>query len=199
MVLKRETIKNLPVGESAGVLWGGEYPAEYTQYEAQFPQAFPYTNRQEEHEKSRFVLGADGYWYDPTAKENGKAVICAAGDIICEPFTQRMYRFGSECFFQPVFRYVRETLRDSDFVIGNLETTVTDKTPYTDEKHLIGGKYHCNAPRAFLDALRYAGFDAVVTANNHCCDSGVAGLIDTLDALYAGGFINTGTFRPEDC
>lgn len=60
-----------------------------------------------------------------------------------------------------------------------------------------GGGYHCNAPASYLDAIRYAGFDVLVNANNHNCDSAVMGLMDTLDALDERGFMHTGTFRSE--
>ena len=45
----------------------------------------------------------------------------------------------------------------------------------------------------FLDAVRYVGYDAVVTANNHCCDSGVVGLEETLGLLDDYHIMHTGT------
>ncbi|MBR5342747.1 MAG: CapA family protein [Oscillospiraceae bacterium] len=179
-----------------GVFWGGGYKDEYAKYERAFPFAFPYANRMED-DRIRYVRGEDGYWYDPEAEETGRALLSFTGDLMCEQRQQQAYRFGNQHCFQAEFRFVRNVFRNSDFVAGNLETTLTDLTPYTGEWQLIDGKYHCNAPKAYLDALRYAGFDALVNANNHNCDSAVMGLMDTLDALDEYRFIHTGTFHPE--
>lgn len=181
----------------AGVLWNGGYNPEYLKYEKELPHAFPWS-RDTSEDDPRYVKGEDGYWYRPGANESGKAVLTCTGDLMCEPLQQEAYKFGSNYYFHPMFRHIRDFLRDSDFVVGNLETTLTECTPYAGEWHLIEHKYHCNAPESFLDALRYAGFDALVNANNHNCDSGVTGLIDTLDAMDRHGFMHTGTFRPGE-
>ncbi|MBQ1675039.1 MAG: CapA family protein [Oscillospiraceae bacterium] len=181
----------------AGVLWGGGYNSEYLKYEKEYPFAFPWT-RDTSEDEPRYVKGPDGYWYRPDANESGKAVLSCTGDLMCEPRQHRAYKFGSHYYFHPMFRYIRGILRDSDFAVGNLETTLTDCTPYAGEWHVIEGKYHCNAPECYLDAIRYAGFDALVNANNHNCDSGVTGLMDTLDALDRHSFMHTGTFRPDE-
>ena len=52
-----------------------------------------------------------------------------------------------------------------------------------------------NAPACYLEAIRYGGFDVLVNANNHNCDSGAEGLYDTLESLDRYGFMHTGTFR----
>ena len=62
------------------------------------------------------------------------------------------------------------------------------------EQKEVDGKPHCNAPAEYLSALRYAGFDAVVTANNHNCDAGVYGILDTLDCIDEYKLMHTGTF-----
>lgn len=179
-----------------GVYWGGGYNDDYAQYESEFPYVFPYVNDKED-DGPRYILGEDGYWYNPSAKDTGRALLCCTGDIMCEPRQHRAYRYGNNYYFHPQFKYVRSILRGADFTVGNLETTVTDRTAYAGQWHRIEGKYHCNAPKCYLDAIRYAGFDALVNANNHNCDSAVMGLIDTLDALDEYGFMHTGTFRPE--
>lgn len=179
-----------------GVCWGGGYDDEYAKYETEFPYVFPHANSREE-EGPRYILGQDGYWYDPSAKDTGRALLCCTGDIMCEPRQHRAYKYGNSYYFHPQFKYVRSILQSADFTVGNLETTITDRTAYAGQWHRIEGKYHCNAPKCYLDAIRYAGFDALVNANNHNCDSAVSGLIDTLSALDEYGFIHTGTFRPE--
>lgn len=188
-------LEKLAQRSSVGVCWGGGYPQEYAKYETAFPYGFPYENPQEE-EEPRFRRGEDGWWYNPSAKETGYAILCCTGDLMCEPKQHRAYQFGNHYFFHPQFKFVRNILSGADFSVGNLETTLTDRTPYAGQWHRIEGKYHCNAPISYLDAIRYAGFDALVNANNHNCDSAVAGLMDTLDALDEYRFMHTGTFHP---
>ena len=182
---------------NSGVLWG-KYNSEYEKYETDFPEAFPWPQPEKEDEP-RYIKGEDGYWYNPAAIENGKAVLSCTGDIMCEPAQLRAYKYGDNYYLHPQFKYVRGLLKQSDFVVGNLKTTLSDTTPYANQLHkLENGGYHCNAPASYLDAIRYAGFDALVNANNHNCDSAVTGLLDTLDAMDNRGFMHTGTFHPED-
>ena len=166
-------------------------------YEKDQPPAFPW-NREYAKEGQRYRKGPDGWWYDPSAAHSNTALLSCVGDLMCEPRLTAAYRYGDSYFFHPLFQYVRDIFHASDFSIGNLETTLTDKAAYAGDYHCIAGKYHCNGPSCYLDAVRYAGFDALVTANNHNCDSGVGGLWDTLEAIDSHGFMRTGTFLPED-
>jgi len=193
--MKKRVLNKMDVAHSPGIYWGGGYNNEYAKYEQGFPFAYPYTNKTE-NDAPRYVMGDDGYWYNPNAKETGRAVLCCTGDLMCEPKQHAAYKFGNQYFFHPQFKFVRDILKGADFSVGNLETTLTDSTPYAGTWHRIEGKYHCNAPKSYLDAIRYAGFDALVNANNHNCDSAVEGLIDTLDAMDEAGFMHTGTFHP---
>jgi len=195
--MSANNLEELSKKRSVGVMWGGGYNPEYEKYETAFPFAFPYSNPVEDND-ARFILGDDGYWYNPKAEQSGRAVLCCTGDLMCEPGQHKAYKFGNDYFFHPEFKFVRSILKGADFSVGNLETTLTDLTPYAGTWHKIEGKYHCNAPKSFLSAIRYAGFDALVNANNHNCDSAVAGLIDTLDAMDEYEFMHTGTFRPTE-
>lgn len=173
------------------------YNSEYLAYEHNFPLAFPWKAPENE-DVPRYVLGADGYWFDPKAKNTGKAILSCAGDLMCEPGMTNACRFGDTYFFHPLFQYVRPILKASDFTVGNLETLLGNATAYAGEYHRINRKFHCNGPECYLDALRYAGFDALVTANNHNCDGGITGLFDTLSALDRHSFPHTGSFRSKD-
>ena len=58
------------------------------------------------------------------------------------------------------FSLVKEQISRADIAIGNLEVTLGGK-PYT-------GYPAFSAPDEFLYAIRDAGFDILLTANNHC-------------------------------
>ncbi|MFQ7502240.1 MAG: CapA family protein [Alistipes finegoldii] len=69
-----------------------------------------------------------------------------------------------------MFAHLHRRFRAADLVIVNLETTLTRTDRYTG--------YPCfRSPAALADALRDAGVDVAVLANNHCCDGGGAGCI----------------------
>jgi len=175
----------------------GNYDPALFRLENGYALSFPWNSDRKE-DKPRFFLCEDGWWRDPTAKPNGKALVCCAGDLMCEPKLTRYNRYGNSYFFHPMYQFVRPILTASDFTIGNLETTICDATCYAGTYHNVAKKYHCNGPAEYLDTLRYAGFDAFVNANNHNCDSGVMGLVETLDNLDMRGFMHTGTFKPGD-
>ena len=113
------------------------------------------------------------------------------GDIMCEgPFLGAAKKNG-EYDFRECFAGLKDFLSASDFVIGNLETPVTDTyTDLTRTKDL----YSFNTPKEFLAAVKDAGINMLLTANNHCLDRGISGLNKTLELLDRYGFYHTGTY-----
>lgn len=88
------------------------------------------------------------------------------------------------------FRYIRPFWEAADFAIVNLETTLAEREPYSG--------YPCFAsPEALAAALREAGVDVAVLANNHCCDRGGRGVrntvraVDSLGLAYAGVYMDS--------
>lgn len=168
---------------------------QYAKYECAYPMAYPWNDQRRE-DVARFYKMDNGWWENPNAQPNGKALLSCVGDLICEPRLIRAHRYGDQVFYHPLFQFVRPILWQSDLAMGNLETNVTDFTPDAGYYHTVAGKYHCNAGESFLEALRYAGFDGFANANNHNCDSGAAGLMETNERLDRHGFFHTGTFLP---
>lgn len=85
------------------------------------------------------------------------------------------------------FRYIKPVLESFDFAIANLEVTHAGK-PYS-------GYPQFSAPDELSTSLKNAGFDVLLTSNNHSCDGGGKGVIRTLDVLDEVGIPHTGTFR----
>ena len=89
--------------------------------------------------------------------------------------------------YREVFAHLHRRFRAADLVIVNLETTLTRTDRYTG--------YPCfRSPAALADALRDAGVDVAVLANNHCCDGGGAGVHTTVAELRRCGIRHTGVF-----
>lgn len=85
------------------------------------------------------------------------------------------------------FDAIAPLIQSADYAVVNLETP-------------IGGKnfsgYPCfNAPASFARALRDAGFNLMLTANNHTLDRRDHGLHTTIDSLNAAGIEHIGTYH----
>jgi len=144
-------------------------------------------------EAARFQLH-DGVYVNTESAASGKARLMVTGDLMCLLRQQRQAQTGDIFDFNASFAKVRPILAQGDFVIGNLETMLSHTWPYKIDETSIKGQWNCNAPPTYLDALRYAGFDAVVNANNHSCDSGPQGIYETLDHLNRYQLLHTGLF-----
>ncbi|MCK5087180.1 MAG: CapA family protein, partial [Melioribacteraceae bacterium] len=55
-----------------------------------------------------------------------------------------------------------------------------------------------NTPEEFLEGLKYAGFDILVTANNHAFDQKEVGVLNTLDNINKNGMMSSGTFYSHE-
>ena len=118
------------------------------------------------------------------------------GDMLCEAPFRRAALQGGLYHFEASFEGLREKLRESDYTIANLETPIAGAASgYADDRFSM---YSMNAPDEFAKAIKNVGIDLVLTANNHCCDRKIKGLIRTLDTLDSMGLKHTGTYRDEN-
>ena len=89
--------------------------------------------------------------------------------------------------YHPVFQWVNEYISSADIAVANLEVTLAG-APYT-------GYPKFSSHQSLANALQDAGFNVLLTANNHALDRGKQGLERTLDVLDNLGIMHTGTFR----
>lgn len=91
--------------------------------------------------------------------------------------------------YSACFEHVKEGISKADFAIANLEVTLGGK-PYK-------GYPAFSAPDEFLTAVHQAGFNVLITANNHSLDRGRKGLertirlLDSLNMPHAGTYIDS--------
>lgn len=85
--------------------------------------------------------------------------------------------------------YMKPYLESADIAFGNLEVTLAGP-PYK-------GYPRFSSPDALAVALKAAGFDVLVTANNHSVDRGRKGIERTIRVLDSLGIPHTGTFPDE--
>ena len=121
------------------------------------------------------------------------ATLAVVGDIMVHDYQyEEAYDPADGTYdFMHNFQDMKPYLQGRDIVIGNLELTFGGPDqPYAS--------FPCfNTPDSFLDAVKDAGFQILTTANNHCMDTGQAGLIRTLDLLDAYGIDHVGTYRSQ--
>lgn len=115
------------------------------------------------------------------------------GDIMCHrPQMNNAKTSDSGSYnFDPSFKYISQYLKNADLTIGNLETT------FAGDKYPFAGYPAFNTPDQYATALKNAGFDLLVTANNHSMDTQEAGLIRTLKILKKNNLEYTGTFNSQ--
>ena len=127
-----------------------------------------------------------------------KISILFAGDVMQHgPQIQAAYNSNTGTYdYSNCFKYIQPIVRAADFAIANLETTLAGK-PYA-------GYPAFSAPDEIALALKDAGFDMFITANNHCLDRKQNGLEQTIRKLNKMGIPHTGTFlndtaREQNC
>jgi len=129
----------------------------------------------------------------PTPAPEIHATITAVGDIIMHKSVIEggltnpgeavpVYDYNTD------FQYVSSIFGESDLAMGNFEGTLNGP-PYS-------GFPSFSAPDAIADALFTAGFRVICTANNHCIDKGMDGLIRTASVFRDTGLTVIGT-RPD--
>lgn len=142
---------------------------------------------------------SEGYWVKNEQDKQDDAVIMMVGDLMCTGAQQGVQGYSTGDYnFNESFDEVKDTLRSADLAVGNLETTLSSTWPYMHEEGYVNNRANCNAPNRYLDAVLYAGFDGVVTANNHNCDADVQGLKETLEQVNRYSIAHTGTFSSSE-
>lgn len=120
--------------------------------------------------------------------------ISVVGDLMCHSPQYEYARVDKDSFdFRPVFREVKSLLSKSDFTFGNLETVTAGK-----ETGGYSGYPKFNTPASYIDALADAGFDLLITSNNHSLDRGEVGVIKTIDQINKFNLARTGTFISQE-
>ncbi len=117
------------------------------------------------------------------------STIYFTGDIMLSRDVARQMKFHDDFSFP--FRLIASSTRNANLTIGNLEGPISDKG--INQGSIYSFR---DDPRAAA-GLSFAGFDAMVLANNHIFDWGRAALSDTVSILNSGGIRTIGAGRNE--
>lgn len=119
---------------------------------------------------------------------NDQAEIVFAGDAMQHQAQLSAARTNlGDYDYSGCFDEIAPLIQSADYAVVNLETPI-GSTNFTG--------YPCfNAPASFAKALRDAGFNLMLTANNHTLDRRDHGLHQTIDSLDAAGIEHIGTYH----
>ena len=116
------------------------------------------------------------------------ATILSIGDLLMhgQLITDAQQADGSYDFSY-IFPYITPYVTAADYAAANLEVTLAGPSrPYQ-------GYPMFNSPDAIVDAAKNAGFDMLLTANNHMYDSGEDGFLRTVRTIREKGLTVLGT------
>ena len=96
--------------------------------------------------------------------------------------------------FDSIFRYITDHVSAADYSVANLEVTFAG----TDNGFPYSGYPRFNCPDALADATKNAGFDMLLTANNHSYDTTLVGFKRTLEVVRGTEQETLGTYLSPD-
>ena len=124
------------------------------------------------------------------------ASFTVTGDLLMHlPVIQSCWdKETSNWIFDPIFAYIAPYVQNADYAVANLETTLRGEHP----NYPYRGNPLFNCPDGLAAASLNAGFDMLLTANNHCYDTQTGGVIRTLEVLEEAGLESLGTQKAKD-
>ena len=135
-----------------------------------------------------FILFSLCFSLSLTAQE--KITLLFVGDLMQHQAQIEAARVGTSYDYSSCFKHVKDEISAADLAVANLEVTLGGK-PYS-------GYPAFSAPDEYLYAVKEAGFDVLLTANNHCLDRRKKGLertilmLDSLHIPHVGTYVNKG-------
>ena len=129
----------------------------------------------------------------PPVTVTGSATVGATGDMLMHMPCVRPAAVGDGTYdFTPYFTRLSSYVQAVDYAVANLETTLAG----TNNGYAYSGYPNFNCPDGIVPSLRSAGFDMLLTANNHTYDTRTIGFFRTQEIIAQGGLDHLGT-RPS--
>lgn len=124
------------------------------------------------------------------------ATLAATGDILMHgPVIKSGLQPGGGYDFSSIFTYFADYVTSADYAVANLETTLAGLTNGYDK---YSGYPQFNCPDDMVTGLKNAGFDMLLTANNHSYDTRSIGLKRTQQVIADMGLSHLGTKPAAD-
>ncbi len=123
------------------------------------------------------------------------ATIGAMGDLLMHaPVFAASRQSDGSYDFTAVFQYLAEYVSALDYAAVNLETTLASN----NNGFAYKGYPNFNCPDEIIDGVKNAGFDMLLTANNHSYDTTLVGYKRTLQVIREKGLQSLGTYESAE-
>lgn len=130
---------------------------------------------------------------EPPVVKVGTATIAATGDILMhKPCINPGKQADGSYDFAPYFTHVQDYVGRADYAVANLETTLAG----LNGGYSYSGYPNFNCPDGIVSSLKAAGFDMLLTANNHTYDTQTLGFFRTQQVIAENGMDHIGT-KPD--
>ena len=106
--------------------------------------------------------------------------ISIVGDIVCDKKMLKAAFKDNKYSFDEMFSPLNNYFKDSDYVIGNLESVISHKN-YTNST------FSFCSPESLLLSLKKIGINAFSLSNNHILDRGEEGINSTIEIFNKNG------------
>lgn len=121
------------------------------------------------------------------------ATIAATGDLLMHEPIITHSKFDEGYNFDLIYTYLKDYASKVDYSVANLETTLRG----IEDGYEYSGYPQFNCPDEIVDATKNAGFDMLLTANNHSYDTRYKGMIRTLEVIDEKGLDRLGIIKEE--
>lgn len=120
-----------------------------------------------------------------------KSSLIFAGDIMQHKLQlEEAKRSDGSYSYSHWYRHISKEVKKADIAVANLETPIY--------RNGFSGYPSFCAPDSFLYAIRDAGFNVILFANNHCLDKGKKGALYTIDLLDSLNITHCGVYRNRE-
>ena len=126
---------------------------------------------------------------DPPVVKETSFTLSATGDLLMHMPVVNTGKVGTGYDFDPLFTYLTQYVQKADYAVANLETTLAG----LDNGYNYSGYPQFNCPDEIIDGAKNAGFDMILTANNHSYDTRRVGMLRTLETIKNKGLDALGT------
>lgn len=142
--------------------------------------------------------GSTGPELPPPVTKVSTATVGATGDVLMHmPCVRPALQSDGTYNFSPYFAKFSSYVQSVDYAVANLETTLAgrDYERWVNGEKVTGyyGVPSLNTPDEIIPNLQSAGFDMLLTANNHTYDTGTTGFHRTQQILAQNAMDYTGT------
>lgn len=129
--------------------------------------------------------------FEEIEQSSKSASVLVMGDMIFHKPITNSVKTDEGYDYKDIFEEVSYEIEDADLAITNFEGSV-------NPERALSSFPLFNFPEETIRDLKAVGFDVISTANNHALDSGVDGLISTINTAKKNNLVNIGTYIDEN-